>query len=107
MRELGKKDDKSMVFERTDANLPGFEFLDRSAPFLEKDAVTTVRAAYVYINLDFLLASCTFIGTCHNGSVISRFLLRFCRLHAGQFSCLGLLAGMHHRRTCTRTCGTP
>lgn len=73
MLGLGKKDDKSMVFERTDADLPGFEFLDCSAPFLEKDPMATIRAAYVYINLDFLFASCTFVGTCHNGSVISRF----------------------------------
>jgi hypothetical protein len=45
--------------------LPGFQFLDRRAPFLEQDPVTTVGAPDINIDLDFLLAPCTLVGTCH------------------------------------------
>ena len=61
-----------MVFRQVPAaGLPGFEFLDCSAAFLEKDAVAAVGAPDIHVDLDFLLASCTLVSTCHAGSVIS------------------------------------
>ena len=45
--------------------LPGLEFLDSSAPFLEKNAVTAVRAPDVNIDLDLLFAPGTLVGTWH------------------------------------------
>jgi hypothetical protein len=63
---LDKKVDKSMVFGLvSDAGLPSFKFLDRCPAFLEKDTVTAVRAPDIDIDLDFLLAPCTLVGTCH------------------------------------------
>jgi len=55
-----------MVFGQMPAAcLAGLEFLDRSAAFLEKDAVAAVRAPDIHVDLDFLLAPCTLVGTCH------------------------------------------
>jgi hypothetical protein len=45
--------------------LPGFKFLDRRTAFLEKDTVTTVGTPDVDVDLNFLLAPSTFVGTCH------------------------------------------
>ena len=42
-----------------------FEFFYCSATFLEKDAVTAIRAPDVDIDLDFLFAPCTLVGADH------------------------------------------
>jgi hypothetical protein len=57
-------------------NLSGFHFLDCRAAFFKEDAVTTVRAPDIHVNLNFLLAPCTFIGTCHIQSRLSFYLLQ-------------------------------
>lgn len=55
-----------MVFGQMPAAcLAGLELLDRSAAFLEKDAVAAVRAPDIHVDLDFLLAPGTLVGTCH------------------------------------------
>lgn len=56
-----------------DARLPCLKFLDSCPAFLEKDAVAAVGAPDVHVNLDFLLAPGTLIGTCH--AVFRYFLL--------------------------------
>ena len=46
--------------------LPSLEFLDRRTAFLEEDTVTAVRAPHVDVDLDFLFAPGTLVGTCHS-----------------------------------------
>ena len=52
--------------------LTGFHFFDRSAALFEENAVSAVWTPDVDVNLNFLLAPCTFICTCH---ILSKFIL--------------------------------
>jgi hypothetical protein len=62
-----KKDDKIILSGIAPGTVsPCLEFLDRRAAFLEEDTVTTVRAPDVDVDLDFLFAPCTLVGTCHD-----------------------------------------
>ena len=45
--------------------LTGFHLFDSGATFLEKDTVSAIGAPYIDVDLNFLLAPCTFVGTCH------------------------------------------
>jgi hypothetical protein len=45
--------------------LPRLELFDCSPTLLKEDAVATIRATYVDVDLDLLFAPCTFIGADH------------------------------------------
>ena len=64
---------KIKVFLRTKDQktaLPRLEFLDGCTAFFEEDAVATVRAADINVDLDFLLAPGTLVGTCHTDRLL-------------------------------------
>ncbi len=53
-----------MLIQADDLNthgLPGFDFFDRCATFLEKNTVSTIWAPHVDVDLNFLFAPCTFV----------------------------------------------
>jgi hypothetical protein len=51
--------------------LTGFHLFNRSAALFEKNTVSAIGAADVDIDLNFLLAPCTFIRTCHTNPELS------------------------------------
>jgi len=64
---------KIKVFYRTNDRktvLSCLEFLDGCTAFFEKDAVATVGAADIDVDLDFLLAPGTLVGTCHTDRLL-------------------------------------
>jgi hypothetical protein len=58
-----------------DKNLSGFHLFDSRATLFEENAVSAVWAPDVDVNLNFLLAPCTFVCTCHIQSRLSFYLL--------------------------------
>jgi len=55
--------------------LTGFHRFDCSAALFEKNAVSAIGATDVHVNLNFLLASCTFVRTCHTKNPVLSFVL--------------------------------
>jgi hypothetical protein len=45
--------------------LTGFQLFDRGATLFEEDPVPAVRTTDIDVDLNFLLAPCAFVGTCH------------------------------------------
>jgi hypothetical protein len=85
-----KTDDK-IIFSgiRPGTVLPCLEFLDRRAAFLEEDAVSAVRTADIDVDLDFLLAPCTLVGTCHGDRLLPDLFNRSVDRTLGDLHCRG------------------
>jgi hypothetical protein len=64
---MHKKDDKNSHSAGFCKNkiLTGFHLFDCSAALFEEDAVPAIGTPDIDVNLNFLLAPCTFIRTCH------------------------------------------
>jgi hypothetical protein len=75
--------------ENPGAVLPCLEFLDRRTAFLEEDAVSAVRTADVDVDLDFLFAPCTLVGTCHIDRLLPDLFNRSVNRTLGDLHCRG------------------
>jgi hypothetical protein len=67
-RDMNKKDDKYIFYSGFFCQieqLTGFHLFNCSATLFEKNTVSTIRAPDVNVYLNFLLAPCAFVRTCH------------------------------------------
>jgi hypothetical protein len=69
---MHKKDDKNSYFAGIFARkfcqekqLTGFHLFDCSAALFKKNAMSAVGTPDINVDLNFLLAPCTFVCTCH------------------------------------------